>query len=82
MLAEGLSSSLSLEKFMPLRSSPQNSLEKGVLKLLGMPILTSFVGKCISSLEIELNVEKMRSAGPVLLTSVMRDFFFKGLSHV
>lgn len=42
----------------------------------------SFVGKCISSLEIELNVEKMRSAGPVLLTSVMRDFFFKGLSHV
>lgn len=26
-----------LRNFMPLRSSPQNSLEKGVLKLLGMP---------------------------------------------
>ena len=62
-----------LRNFMPLRSSPQNSLEKGVLKLLGM----SFVGKCLSSLEIELNVEKMKSAGPVLLTFVIKDFFLK-----
>lgn len=42
----------------------------------------SIVGKCISSLETELNVEKMKSAGPVLLTFVIRDLFFKGLSHV
>ena len=42
----------------------------------------SFVGKCLSSLEIELNVEKMKSAGPVLLTFVIKDFFFKGLNHV